>query len=85
MRRMRHLYYCVLLSMGAYGLYQAAAALSEKKTLRGEAVKRASIPGSLPAICPISILGLHSVRLFCFMCLLYRQYEDDPFYCVSKF
>ena len=52
--------------MFRYNYHQAA---SSKKKSRGVAVKRASIPGLLPAIFPISILDLHSAGLFCFMCL----------------
>ena len=32
-------------------------------------VNRASIPETLPAIFPISMLGICSVTLFCFLCL----------------
>jgi len=46
-----------------------ATAAPFKKTLRGGAVKRASIPGPLPAIFLISILGLRLTILFCFICL----------------
>ena len=72
---MRHLYYCVLLSMGAYGLYQAVAALSEKKYLKKEAKlsRERVFPDHYPPSVPSRYWAC--IQLDCFVSCVY--YTDN--------